>query len=81
MQSPAKLFNKFCTPGRNRHLNLSLFFVEHLKTHLKDHTEYDQGPEIHDKPRRVLLLVGEAQPAGCLKVWVSDPLEWDAGIQ
>ena len=40
---------------------------EHLRTHLRDHTEYDQGPEIYGKPRKVLLLVGEAQLAGCLK--------------
>ena len=27
------------------------------------------------------LPVGKAQLAGCLKVWVGGPLEWDAGIQ
>ena len=26
---------------------------EYLRTHLKDHTRYDRGPEIHGKPRRV----------------------------
>ena len=41
---------------------------EHLRTQLKDHTRYDQGPGIHSKPRRVSLPVGEAQLAGCLKV-------------
>ena len=41
---------------------------EYLKTHLKDHTRYDQGPEIHDDPRRVSLPFGEVQLAGCLKV-------------
>ena len=41
----------------------------YLKTHLKDHIKYDQGPEIHGKVRRVSLLVGEAQLAGCLNVW------------
>ena len=54
---------------------------EHLRTNLEDHVRYDQGPEIHGKPRRVSLPVGEAQLAGCLKVWISGPLEWDAGIQ
>ena len=24
--------------------------VEYLRTHLKDHTRYDRGPEIHDEP-------------------------------
>ena len=48
---------------------------------LKDHTKYDQGPEIHSKPRRVLLPVGKAQLAGCLRVLVNGPLEWDTGIQ
>ena len=54
---------------------------EYLRTHLKDHAKYDRGPEIHGKPRRVSLPVGEAQPAGCLRVQVVGPLEWDAGIQ
>ena len=54
---------------------------EYLRTYLKDHTRYDQGAGLHDKPKRVSLLVGEAQLAGCLKVWVSGLLGWDAGIQ
>ena len=54
---------------------------EHLKTHLIDHARYDQGPEIHGEPRRVSLPFGEAQVAGCLRVQVGGPLEWDAGIQ
>ena len=48
---------------------------------LKDHEKYDRGPEIHGEPRRVSLPVGEAQLAGCLRVQVGSPLEWDAGIQ
>ena len=43
---------------------------EYLRTHLKDHTRYDQGPEIHDEPKRVSLPVGEAPLAGCLRVQV-----------
>ena len=54
---------------------------EYLRTHLKYHTRYDRGPVIHDEPRRVSLPVGEAQLAGCLRVQVGGPLEWDAGIQ
>ena len=34
---------------------------KYLRTHLKDHTGYDQGPGILNKPRRVSLLVGEPQ--------------------
>ena len=54
---------------------------EYLRTHLKDHTKYDQDPEIHGVQRRVSLPVGEAQLAGCLRVQVGGPLEWDADIQ
>ena len=54
---------------------------KHLRTYLKDHTRYDRGPEIHGKPWRVLLPVGKAQLAGCLKVWVSGPLERDDYVQ
>ena len=54
---------------------------EYLRTHLKDHTRYDRGPEIHSTPRRVSLPFGEAQMAGCLRVQVGGPLEWEAGIQ
>ena len=54
---------------------------EYLRTHLKDHTRYDRSPEIHGEPRKMLLPVGEAQLAGCLRVQVGGPLEWDAGIQ
>ena len=53
----------------------------YLRTHLTDHARYDRGPEIHGEPRRVSLPFGEAQLAGCLKVQVGGPLEWDAGIQ
>ena len=54
---------------------------EYLRTHLRDHTRYDWGPEIHGKPRRVSLPFGEDQLAGCLRVQVGGLLEWDAGIQ
>ena len=54
---------------------------EYLRTHLKDHTRYDQGPEIHDESTRVSLPFGDAQLAECLRVQVGGPLDWDAGIQ
>ena len=54
---------------------------EYLKTHLKDHTRYNEGPEIYGKPRRVSLPVGEAQLVRCLRVQEDGPLEWDVGIQ
>ena len=54
---------------------------EYLRTHLKDHTRYDRGPEIHGDPKRVSLTVGESQLAGCLRIQVDGPLEWDADIQ
>ena len=50
---------------------------EYLRTHVEEHTRYDRGPEIHGKPRRVSLLVGEAQLAGCLRVQAGGPLEWE----
>ena len=43
---------------------------DYLRTHLKDHTRYDRGPEIHGKPRKVSLPVSKAQLAGCLRVQV-----------
>ena len=61
--------------GTNGHLDFSFFLGEHLRTHVKDHTRYDQGPEIHGKPRRVLVSVGKAQLAGCLRVQAGSPLE------
>ena len=79
MPSPQNLFERFRVAGTSRRLDLSL--DEHLRINLKEHSRNDQSPEIHVKPWTVLLLVGEAQLAGCLKVWVSGPLESYAGIQ
>ena len=75
----ARLFNRFRAAGTNGYL--VVFLGENLRTHLKNHTRYDHGPEIHGKTRRVSLPVDEAQLAGCLRVQVSGPSEWDAGIQ
>ena len=71
MPSPARLSKRLYAAGINGRLDLIVSLGECPKTHLKKHTRYDQGPEIHGKPRRVSLPVGEAQLAGCLKVWVS----------
>ena len=79
MPSLARLSKRFRAAGTNGRLDVSL--GQYLRTHLKDHARYDRGPEIHGKPRRVSLPVGEAQLAGCLRVQVGGPLEWDAGIQ
>ena len=79
MPSLARLFKRSRAAGTNRSILISL--GKYLRTHLKDHTRYDRGPEIHGEPRRVLLPFGEAQLAGCLRVQVGGPLEWDAGIQ
>ena len=78
--NPARFSKRFRATGTNGRLDLSLSW-QASEDPLKDHTRYDQGLEIHGGPRRVSLLVGEAQLARCLKVWVSGPLEWDAGIQ
>ena len=59
MPNLARLFKRFCTAGRNGCLDL-VSFGEHLRTHLKNHTRYDQGPEIHNTPRRVSLPVSKA---------------------
>ena len=50
-----------------------------MKTKRNDHDGHVL--KIHGKPRKMLLLVDEAQLAGCLKVWVGGLLEWDEGIQ
>ena len=64
MPSLARLFKRFCTADTNRHVDLRQASEEPLE----DHIRYNQGPEIHDGPRRVLLPVSKAQLAGCLKV-------------
>ena len=66
MRSPARLLKRFHAAVTNGRLDLG----EHLRTHLKYHTRYDHGLYIHGNSRIVLLLVGEAQLTGCLKVWV-----------
>ena len=75
-----KVINRFRTAGTNGRLDLSLSWrvSEDL---LKDHASYGQGPRIHGKPNKVLLLIGKTQLAGCLNVSIGGPLEWDSGIQ
>ena len=79
MPNTVRLLKKFCACGANGRLDLSLSWRA-CEDQLKDHTRYDQGPEIHEAKESV-VLVGEAQLAGCLKIGISDPFEWDAGIQ
>ena len=79
MLSPAKLFKRFFAVRTIWRLDISLYW-QASEDPLKERTEYDQGLEIHSKPSRISLLVAEANMAGCLKVWVGGPLEWDAGI-
>ena len=57
----------FCAALTNGRLDLSLT-SRVSEGPLKDHTRYDQGPEIHGEPRRVSIPFGEAQLAGCLRV-------------
>ena len=80
MPSLARLSKRFRAPGTNGRLDLSLTWPV-SEDRLKRPYKYDRGPEIHSEPSRVSLPVGEAQLAGCLRVQVGGPLEWDAGIQ
>ena len=67
MLSLAKLSKRFRVAATNGRLDLSLTWRV-SEDSLKNHTKYDRGPEIHGKPRKVSLPVGEAQLAGCLRV-------------
>ena len=73
--SLARLFKRFRAADRNGRLDLSLFLGKHLRTRLQDHTKYDQSPEVNKKPRKMLLPVGEAKLAGCLRALLSGSLE------
>ena len=79
MPSLARLSKRFSAPGTNGRLDLSLTWPV-SEDPLNRPYKIWSGPEIHDEPRRVSLPVGEAQLAGCLRVQVGGPLEWDAGI-
>ena len=71
MPSLARLSKRFRAADTNGRLELSLTW----RVSEDPLTRHDQGPEIHDDPRRVLLPFGEAQLAGCLRVQVGGPLE------
>ena len=58
----------------------SFFCFQIIQIYFKFHTRYDWGPEIYGEPRRLSLPFSKAQLAGCLRVQVGGPLEWDAGI-
>ena len=66
MSNLARLFDRFAQLAQTG-IEILVSFGEHLRNNLKDHTKYDQGPGIHGEPKKVLLLVNEAQLAGCLK--------------
>ena len=70
----ARLCKRFRAAGTNGRLNLSLT-RRASKYPLKRPYKIVQGPETHGKPRRESLPVGKAQLGGCLKIWVSGPLE------
>ena len=53
----------------------------HLVTQLVDCVKYDLRPGCQAWPRRVSLLRGEAQLAGCQKGLARGPFEWNAGVQ
>ena len=78
MPSPARLFKRFHTASTNGHLDLSLPW-QVSKDPLK--RPYKVRVQRSMVSQGVSLPVGKAQLAGCLKVWVSSPLQWDASIQ
>ena len=50
---------------------------QYLRGHIKEHTRYDQGPEIHGEPKRVSLSFGEVQ-AG----WLPESMGmWFVGVE
>ena len=73
MLSPAKLFERFRTAGTNGSPGPCLFWRASEGLLKRPYIIWSRT-KIHGKPRKVLFLVGEAQLAGCLKVWVSGPL-------
>ena len=70
----ARLCKRFRETGTNGRLNLSLT-RRASKYPLKRPYKIVQSPETHGKPRGESLPVGKAQLGGCLKIWVSGPLE------
>ena len=78
MPSPARFFNRFCAGGTNKHLDLSLSW----QASEDPFKNYIHVIRVHRSmvSQSVLLLVGKAQLAGCLKISVSGLLEWDAGV-
>ena len=77
MPSLARLSKRFHAAEKKMSIWFLVSLGQYLRTHLKDHARYDQGPEIYGEPRKVLLPFSEAQLAGCLRVQVGGPLEWD----
>ena len=80
MPSPTKFVNRFNAAGINKSSDLSLSW-QAFANQLKRPCSIWSGSRIHNKPRKVWLLVGKAQLAGCLKVYVGGPLDKNAGMQ
>ena len=80
MPSPARLFNRFCAAGTNRRLDLSLSWQASKHSFLREHATYGHGPGI-TVSQKVLLLLGKAQLARCLKSMGKGSVEWSTGIQ
>ena len=62
-------------------VKIFVFLGEHPMPHLKDCAIYGQSLNFQDKPKRVSLLVGKAQLAEYLKLWLGDPMEWNTAIK
>ena len=54
---------------------------EHLGAQPTIRRECGLGPSCHDRQASMSLLIGVAQPAGCLQGQVDSQLELDAGNQ
>ena len=80
MPSLARLSKRFRAAGTNGRLDLSLAWRV-SEDPLKRPYKIWSGSRDPRWPRRVSLPFGEAQLAGCLRIQVGGPLEWDAGIQ
>ena len=80
MSRSDKLSNGFHAAGTNGRLYLSLPGA-HPAAQPTVRAVHGWDYQKHDLPRRVSLLIGGAQLAGCLQGQASPPLVWDVSIQ
>ena len=80
MLTSDKLSNSFHAADTNGRLDLSSPGV-HPAAQRNVRAMHDRGHGQHNSPRRVLILIGGAQLAGCLRGQASPPLGWDASIE